>query len=130
MAQNVTSKDFQSEVLDYKGVVLVDFWASWCGPCRTENPNIVSVYNEFKDKNFTVLGVSLDRDKAAWVKAIQDDQLTWQQVSDLKYWSNAAAQEYGVDGIPYTVLVDKEGKIIAKGLRGDELKAKLKEIFK
>ena len=106
-------------------VVLVDFWASWCRPCRIENPNVKRVYEKFKGKGFEILGVSLDRDHAAWVKAIQDDDLPWKHVSDLGFWNNAAAQEYGVSSIPFTVLVDREGKIIDKGLRGDDLDAKL-----
>ncbi|GET20031.1 thiol:disulfide interchange protein [Prolixibacter denitrificans] len=109
--------------------VLLDFWASWCGPCRQENPNVVKVYNEYKDKGFTVLGVSLDRDHDAWVKAIKDDHLTWHQVSDLQYWNNKVAREYGVTSIPHSLLLDKDGKIIAKNLRGPALEQKLKEIF-
>lgn len=105
--------------------VLVDFWASWCGPCRGENPNVVKAYNRFKDKNFTVLGVSLDRDKSAWLAAIKEDGLEWKQISDLKYWSSAAVPLYGLQGIPYNVLVDPDGKIIAEGLRGPALDAKL-----
>jgi thiol-disulfide isomerase/thioredoxin len=106
-------------------VVLIDFWASWCRPCRIENPNVKRVYERFAKKGFEILGVSLDRDHAAWVKAIQDDGLPWKHASDLGFWNNAAAQEYGVGSIPYTVLIDKDGKILEKGLRGDELEAKL-----
>jgi len=110
--------------------VLIDFWAAWCGPCRKESPNIVALYKEYNKKGFEIYSVSLDNSQKDWETAIKKDGLgEWAHVSDLKYWSNAAAQEYGVDGIPYTVLIDKEGKIIAKGLRGDELRAKLKEIF-
>lgn len=111
---------------DLRGkVVLIDFWASWCRPCRIENPNVKRVYERFAKKGFEILGVSLDRDHAAWVKAIHDDGLPWKHASDLGFWNNAAAQEYGVGSIPYTVLIDKDGKILEKGLRGDELEAKL-----
>lgn len=109
--------------------VLIDFWAAWCTPCRAENPNVVSAYNEFKNKGFEILGVSLDRDKEAWLKAISDDKLTWKHVSDLQYWQNAAARLYGVNSIPHSVLLDKEGKIIAKNLRGEALHEKLKELM-
>ena len=110
--------------------VLVDFWASWCGPCRGENPNVVKAYNNYKNKNFTVLGVSLDKDKASWVKAINDDHLTWYHISDLKYWNSAAVGLYGFDGIPFNVLVDPEGKIIGNNLRGEALEMKLAELIK
>ncbi len=110
--------------------VLIDFWASWCGPCRNENPNVVRMYNKFKEKGFAIYSVSLDQSKANWVKAINNDHLTWTHVSDLKYWQSAAAQQYGVQAIPQTFLIDKEGKIIAKNLRGDALEQKLEEVLK
>jgi len=115
---------------DLKGkVVLVDFWASWCGPCRGENPNVVRMYNKYKNKGFEILGVSLDNSKDRWLGAIQQDGLTWYHVSDLRGWANEVAQMYGVTSIPHTVLVDQEGKIIARNLRGSTLEAKLKELF-
>ena len=116
----------------FKGkYVLIDFWASWCGPCRKENPNVVKVYNKFKDKNFTVLSVSLDRPDAKdkWMAAIHKDELTWTHVSDLKYWDNEVAKQYGIRAIPQNLLIDPQGKIIAKNLRGDDLDAKLTEFI-
>ncbi len=110
--------------------VLIDFWASWCGPCRQENPNLVKVYNQFKDKNFTILGVSLDRAKQPWLQAIKDDQLNWKQVSDLKYWESAVVPLYHFEGIPYNVLIDPEGKVVATRLRGPALQNKLQELLK
>ena len=121
----------QVTVSSFKGkYVLIDFWASWCGPCRQENPNVVAAYNQFKNKNFTILGVSLDEDKEAWQKAIAKDNLTWTHMSDLKQWESAAVQAYGFDGIPFNVLVNPEGKIIASSLRGEELSARLAEVLK
>jgi peroxiredoxin len=111
--------------------VLIDFWASWCGPCRQENPNVVRTYHKYKGKNFTVLGVSLDKETAkdAWLAAIKSDGLEWTQVSDLKYWNNMAATLYGVHAIPQNFLIDPQGKIVAKNLRGDALDDKLQELL-
>jgi len=109
--------------------VLVDFWAKWCGPCRQENPNVVRVYHKFKDKGFTVFGVSLDRRKEDWMRAIAEDKLTWTHVSDLKYWQSEAAKTYNITGIPFSLLLDPNGIIIAKNLRGAALDKKLAEVF-
>lgn len=110
--------------------VLIDFWASWCKPCRQENPNVVRLYNTFKDKGFTILSVSLDQDKDAWLKAIKADGLLWpNHVSDLLQWQSPMVQLYGISGIPHTVLVGPDGKIIGTGLRGAKLEQKLNEIF-
>lgn len=115
---------------DFRGkYVLIDFWASWCGPCRRENPNVVRAYNQYKNENFTILGVSLDNNKDKWLKAIKDDALTWTHISDLKGWQSIAARDYRVSGIPVNFLVDPEGNIIATNLREDDLTNKLNEIF-
>ncbi len=110
-------------------VVLVDFWASWCGPCRRENPNVVKLYNKYKEKGFEILGVSLDNSRDRWLAAIEQDGLTWYHVSDLKGWQNAVAKLYSVSSIPHTILLDAEGKIIARNLRGPALEQKLAELF-
>lgn len=136
MAMDFTQNDVNDKPVklsDFRGkYVLLDFWASWCGPCRGENPNVVKAYNTYKDKNFTVLGVSLDQPgkKDAWLKAIEQDGLAWTQVSDLKGWDNAASKMYGIRGIPANFLIDPTGKIIAKNIRGEELQNKLAEVIK
>lgn len=109
--------------------VLIDFWAAWCRPCRMENPNVVRMYKEYHDQGFEILGVSLDRKKEAWVEAIAQDNLTWNHVSDLQYFNSEAASDYNISAIPATYLIDPNGVIIGKNLRGPSLEAKLKEIF-
>lgn len=110
-------------------VVLVDFWASWCAPCRKENPNIVRIYNKYKDQGFEIYGVSLDENVESWKTAIQKDGITWPQVSELKKWNSKVVKDYSIEAIPYSVLLDKNGKIVAKGLRSDELDLKLMELL-
>jgi peroxiredoxin len=133
-AQDFTQPDVNGNPVSlsqFRGkYVLVDFWASWCQPCRQDNPNVVKAFHAFKDKNFTILGVSLDQNKDAWQKAIQQDGLAWTQVSDLKFWDNAAAVLYGVQGIPYNVLVDPNGNIIAENLHGEEIIQTLQKVIK
>jgi peroxiredoxin len=115
----------------FKGkYVLVDFWASWCQPCRKENPNVVKAYNQFKDKNFTILGVSLDQKREAWLEAIKQDGLVWTQISDLQYWNSKAVELYRFNSIPYNILLDPDGNIIAEDLQGGELVRKLSEVLK
>ena len=118
---------------DYVGkgnYVLVDFWASWCGPCRREMPNLVEAYAKYKNKNFEIVGVSLDQSADAWKEAIKKLNITWPQMSDLKYWNCEGAQLYAVSSIPHTVLIDGEGTILARGLHGDELQEKIAEAVK
>ena len=135
MAPEITLNNPQGKEIKLSSLrgkyVLIDFWASWCGPCRKENPNVVRLYNKFKDKGFTVYSVSLDKDISAWQKAIEKDGLTWpNHVSDLMGWESSMPTLYGFQGIPHTVLIDKEGKIIQVGLRGQSLEQKLNELFK
>jgi thiol-disulfide isomerase/thioredoxin len=127
-----TPDDKEISISDYAGkgkYVLLDFWASWCGPCRAENPSIVALYGDYKDKGFEIVGVSLDDNKDAWLKGIKDDGIIWPQMSDLKGWKSEATFKYRIQGIPYTVLLDKEGKVIATNLRGEALRDKIKSLI-
>lgn len=121
--QDISLSDLRGKVL------LLDFWASWCGPCRRENPNVVRVYKKYKEKGFDILSVSLDKTRDRWLQAIEQDEMTWHHVSDLKGWQNEVAQAYGVHSIPQTILLDADGKILARNLRGAQLEQKLAELF-
>ena len=133
VAPEMVLKTPQGEVIklsDFRGkVTMIDFWASWCRPCRMENPNVVKVYNRYKDKGFEIFGVSLDQDGQKWIQAIAQDGLTWKHGSELRFWESSFVPSYNLDGIPMTYLLDENGVIIAKGLRGEQLEQKLKEIF-
>ncbi len=134
MAPEITMPDTEGNPFSLSSLrgkyVLVDFWASWCGPCRGENPNVVNAYKKYSSKNFTILGVSLDKKKEAWIDAIKTDGLTWKHISDLKHWDSDAQKLYQFEGIPYNVLIDPQGKILAVSLRGEDLDSKLAEVLK
>ncbi|MCX6233815.1 MAG: TlpA disulfide reductase family protein [Bacteroidetes bacterium] len=133
LAQDINLPDPDGKIISLSSlrghIVLIDFWASWCGPCRRENPNVVNIYRKYHDAGFEVYGVSLDSERSGWIKAIEKDSLTWTQVSDLKRFNSVAAKAYAVRAIPFSVLIDREGKIITTALRGSDLAAKLQEIF-
>ena len=123
---HVTEENFEKVVLQAQKPVLIDFWASWCGPCRAFNPTLTKIYKEYKKKGFGIIGVSLDRDKDAWRKAIKDDKLDWVHVSDLGFWNNEVAKQYHVRYIPQSIFVDQEGKILKRQPSHEEIEELLK----
>ncbi|WP_162852460.1 TlpA disulfide reductase family protein [Dinghuibacter silviterrae] len=133
IAPDLTLPDTSGKAFDIRSLrgkyVLVDFWASWCEPCRMENPNVVKAYARFRNKNFAIVGVSLDQKKEAWLKAIHDDNLSWTQISDLGFWQSKAVETFQFNAIPYNILLDPQGKIIATSLKGDDLEAKLQQVL-
>ena len=129
MTMKITKDNFKSEVLESNIPVLVDFWASWCGPCRAENPHVLKVYDKYKGQGFDVFAISLDDKKDNWLKAVKDDKMPWAQVSDLKGWKNEAAQYYNITAIPMNYLLDSDGKIVAKNLRGDNLEKEIAKLL-
>ena len=126
----ITKDNFQAEVIEAKGTVLIDFWASWCGPCMNEMPNIVDIYNSYRDKGLGIIGLSLDSDYKRWKEATQANNMTWLQLSELRGWDSEVAKANGVQAIPHTIIIDKNGNILATDLRGEDLKQFVAEALK